>query len=70
MPDGSDHWFITPRDVDASLKFHRDSMCWQVTNGWADKYGKRDAQLSGTRFFMTRDPDGNLIALNEMRQKS
>ena len=128
-PDRFDHLFIAPHDFDASLKFYRDILCWQLTNEWTDEFGKRGAQLTGggvriviaepheggemrdiiakahpnsatvhldihdaderfakiaqgdhvvnapennhwgTRWFVIKDPDGNLIAFNEMRQK-
>jgi catechol 2,3-dioxygenase-like lactoylglutathione lyase family enzyme len=130
MSDRFDHLHIVPRDFDASIRFYRDILCWQVTSEWTDEDGKRCARLSGggvrivlaetqpahgtrdlaasaaansvtvhldihdadqrfariangdhlmsapqanhrgRRGFVVRDPDGNLIAFNEMRQKS
>lgn len=128
--DRFDHLFIATRNFDASLRFYRDILNWQVTNQWTDDNGKRSAELTGgavrvviaesnelagpagtqapqphphslalhldihdadkrfaaippgehivtppednhwgTRWFVLRDPDGNLIAFNEMRQK-
>ena len=129
IADRFDHLSIAPHDFDASLRFYRDILKWQVTNEWTDEFGKRGAQLTGggiriviaepheesgirdiagkanshaatvhldihdadqrfasisggdhviappevnhlgTRCFVVRDPDGNLITFNEMRQK-
>lgn len=130
MSDRFHHFFIAPKDFDASLTFYRDTLGWQVMSVWTDNFGKRGAQLSGggikvviaeehnavemrdiaakahahsptvhldihdanarfaqiragehvvippednnrgRRWFVVKDPDGNLIAFNEMRQKS
>jgi len=129
MPDRFEHLSIAPRDFDASFRFYRQILCWQLTREWTDEDGKRSAELSGggvriviaepdeaagsqdlvgvahpnsmtvhldihdadqrfasiapgdhvvvapevnrrgIRWFVVRDPDGNLIAFNEMRQK-
>lgn len=129
MPDRFEQLFITPHDFDASFRFYRHILCWQLTREWTDENGKRSAELSGggvriviaepheatgnqdlvgrahpnsitvhldihdadqrfasiapgdhvvvapevngrgTRWFVLCDPDGNLIAFNERRQK-
>ena len=126
--DRFDYLLIAPRDFDASLRFYRDVMKWDVANEWKSKGGARGAALSGggvevilverhkdgeysilsgvngtrptlhldihdvekrfelvppgdhvvvepqdthwgVRWFVLKDPDGNLIAFNERRQK-
>ncbi len=129
MTDRFHHFFIAPKDFDASLRFYRDTLGWKPISEWTDNAGKRGAQLEGgaikvviaeehsggdmrdiaakahpnsptvhldihnldarfaqipagdhvvispenahwgTRWFVVRDPDGNLIAFNEMRQR-
>ena len=127
MPDRFDHLYIEPADFDASLKFYRQVLGWQVMSEWRGSDGGRGVQLSGgairlvlaehagtatssakdlshapvihldihdadarfakippgdhiaiapennhwgTRWFVVRDPDGNRLAFNEMRQKA
>jgi len=127
MPDRFDHLYIEPADFDASLKFYREVLGWQVMSEWRSGSGSRGVQLSGgairlvlaehsglvtprpgdrshapvihldihdadarfakippgdhivtapennhwgTRCFVVRDPDGNRLAFNEMRQRA
>ena len=128
MTDRFHHFFIAPKDFDASFKFYRETLGWRMISEWTDTAGKRGAQLEGgavrvviaeehaddlrdiaakanphsptmhldihnldtrfaeipagehvviapetahwgARWFVVKDPDGNLIAFNEMRQR-
>lgn len=129
MTDRFHHFFIAPKDFDASFRFYRETLGWKAISEWTDKAGKRGAQLEGgavrvviaedhadgdmrdiaakvhphsptmhldihdldsrfaqipsgehvvippenahwgTRWFVVKDPDGNQIAFNEMRQR-
>ena len=127
MNDRFDHLLIAPKNFDASLRFYRDVMQWELINEWKSPDGARGAVLSGggvevvlaerhpgekkslragidaakptlhldihdvaqrfeavpagshvvvtpemtecgVRWFVLKDPDGNLIAFNERRQ--
>ncbi len=126
--DRFDYLLIAPQNFDASLRFYRDVMKWDIVNEWKSKDGARSVVLSGggievllverhkeseysilsgvngatptlhldihdvqkrfelvppgehvvvepqdthwgVRWFVLKDPDGNLIAFNERRQK-
>ena len=47
MSDRFHHLFITPRDFDASVKFYRDVLGWEVTETWGGQGMARGAVLSG-----------------------
>ena len=118
MIDRFHHFFIAPRDFDASLAFYRDVLGWIVVESWGGRGLERGAILSGggvkvilaekqesgpdagrptlhldihdidkrfgalpkgahvvhepeethwgTRWFVVKDPDGNVIAFEEM----
>ena len=51
--DHFDHLFVQPAAFDAALAFYRDVLGWALEFAW------------GTRWFVVRDPDGNLIAFEQ-----
>ena len=126
ITDRFHHLFICPEDFDASLKFYRDVLGWDVTETWGGNGEDRGAILSGggtkvviaqrsavgggdaglgkaqpnvhldihdvdarfrklppgthvlkkpedtpwgTRWFVVRDPDGNIIAFEEIHRR-